>query len=80
MVDASVAEGQACEQAVLLVADLSFRHVVIEGDSLTVIKKLVSVSMDRSTLGQIIIAHAFAWEGRLLAEPHYRIEEAPDVV
>lgn len=39
--DAFVAEARACERAFYFALDMGFRKVVLEGDSLTVIKKLV---------------------------------------
>ncbi|XP_052487946.1 uncharacterized protein LOC128041686 [Gossypium raimondii] len=38
--DAFVAEARACERALYFAWDMGFRKVVVEGDSLTVIKKL----------------------------------------
>ncbi|MFQ6661854.1 hypothetical protein Gotur_029875 [Gossypium turneri] len=51
--DAFVAEARACERALYFALDMGFRKVVLEGDSLTVIKKLVSNSTDRSVLCHI---------------------------
>ncbi|XP_012477839.2 uncharacterized protein LOC105793478 [Gossypium raimondii] len=48
--DAFVAEARACERAIYFALDMGFRKVILEGDSLTVIKKLVSNSTDRSVL------------------------------
>lgn len=38
--DVFVAEARACEKAVLFTLEMGFSRVVIEGDSLTIIKKL----------------------------------------
>ncbi|KAK8490128.1 hypothetical protein V6N13_097283 [Hibiscus sabdariffa] len=52
--DAFIAEAFACEKAVSLAIDLGFRSVQIEGDSLSVIKKLQSVAADKSIISPII--------------------------
>ena len=49
-----VAEALTCLQAVKLGVEMGLREVVIEGDSLTVIKKAKSRSMDRSKIGTFI--------------------------
>ncbi|MBA0670465.1 hypothetical protein Goklo_025098, partial [Gossypium klotzschianum] len=54
IVDAFVAEAQACEQAINFMVDLGFRLVQVEGDSLTVIKKLNSATPYKSILSSII--------------------------
>lgn len=54
VVDPFVAEARACESAILFAMDLGFCHVPIEGDSLTVIKKLRFAVVDRSVLGPIV--------------------------
>ncbi|MBA0692894.1 hypothetical protein Goari_010418, partial [Gossypium aridum] len=51
--DAFVAEARACERALYFVLDMGFKKVVLEGDSLTVIKKLNSNITDRSVLNPI---------------------------
>ncbi|KAL4302611.1 hypothetical protein GQ457_10G021430 [Hibiscus cannabinus] len=48
------AEAQACLDAVSLAHELSFHNIIIEGDSLTVIKKLNSASIDRSLISMSI--------------------------
>ncbi|MBA0811109.1 hypothetical protein Gohar_003040, partial [Gossypium harknessii] len=50
---AFVAEARACERALCFALDMGFRKVVLEGDSLTVIKKLNSNIVDRSVLSPI---------------------------
>ncbi|KAK8546604.1 hypothetical protein V6N12_027380 [Hibiscus sabdariffa] len=50
----SVAEAQACLDAISLAKDLFFRNIIIEGDSLTVINKLQSSSNDMSLIGTIL--------------------------
>ncbi|KAL4302002.1 hypothetical protein GQ457_10G000840 [Hibiscus cannabinus] len=52
--DAFIAEAVACEKAVSFALDLGFRSVQIEGDSLSVIKKLNSKEMDKSIISPII--------------------------
>ncbi|MBA0746748.1 hypothetical protein Gogos_009239, partial [Gossypium gossypioides] len=51
--DAFVAKARACERALYFALDMGFRKVVLEGDSLTVIKKLNSIITDRSVLSPI---------------------------
>ncbi|MBA0667408.1 hypothetical protein Goklo_000498 [Gossypium klotzschianum] len=53
--DAFVAEVRACEQAVRFAKELGFRRVQIEGDSLMIIKRLHSCTVDRSVLGPIVV-------------------------
>lgn len=48
--NAFVAEAVAATQAMTFAADPGFMHVVSEGDSLTVIKKLKSPNEDRSKI------------------------------
>ncbi|KAL4379420.1 hypothetical protein GQ457_02G006440 [Hibiscus cannabinus] len=52
--DAFVAEALACLQAVHFAKDMGFLNVTIEGDSLSVCKKLNSSSQDRSLIAPII--------------------------
>ncbi|KAK8631278.1 hypothetical protein V6N13_080033 [Hibiscus sabdariffa] len=52
--DSFVAEALACHQALVLVHDLSFRRIIVEGDSLSVIKKVQTLSEDRSLIGMLI--------------------------
>ncbi|KAK9046609.1 hypothetical protein V6N11_052494 [Hibiscus sabdariffa] len=54
VVDAFVAEAYACKQAVCFAKDLGFTRVIIEGDLLTIIKKLNSGKVDRSVVYPII--------------------------
>ncbi|KAK8545753.1 hypothetical protein V6N12_026575 [Hibiscus sabdariffa] len=53
--DSFVAEALACQQAVLLAMDVGLSNVIIEGDSLTVIKKINAGSHDRSVIAPIIV-------------------------
>ncbi|KAL4366884.1 hypothetical protein GQ457_05G001920 [Hibiscus cannabinus] len=52
--DAFVAEVKACESAVLFAIELGFKSVQVEGDSLTVIRKFSSGSLDKSIIQPII--------------------------
>ncbi|KAK9021246.1 hypothetical protein V6N11_011245 [Hibiscus sabdariffa] len=54
VVDAFAADAYACKQAVLLVKDLGFLRVIIEGNSLTLIKKLISDRADRTIIYPIV--------------------------
>ncbi|KAK8510277.1 hypothetical protein V6N13_103869 [Hibiscus sabdariffa] len=52
--DAFTAEALACETAVTFATDLGFRSVQVEGDSLSIIKKLNAATMNRSLINPII--------------------------
>ncbi|KAK8580316.1 hypothetical protein V6N12_070594 [Hibiscus sabdariffa] len=52
--DAFIAEAVACEKAVSFALELDFRWVQIEGDTLSVIKKLNSTLMDKSIISLIL--------------------------
>ncbi|KAK8993767.1 hypothetical protein V6N11_007987 [Hibiscus sabdariffa] len=52
--DTFMAKVMACEQAVTFAIELGFRSVQMEGDSLSVIKKLISATSDKSILSPII--------------------------
>ncbi|KAA3472112.1 reverse transcriptase [Gossypium australe] len=52
--DAFVAESRACERAILFAIDMGFRKIMVEGDSLTVIKKIRAELDDRSVIRPII--------------------------
>lgn len=47
-------KARACEQAVHFATDMGFRHVTVEGDSLTIIKCLKSCKKDTSVLRPIV--------------------------
>ncbi|KAL4361211.1 hypothetical protein GQ457_04G014700 [Hibiscus cannabinus] len=49
-----IAEANACEAAINFAIDLGFRTIQVEGDSLTVIKKLSSPPIDKSIISPII--------------------------
>ncbi|KAK8624975.1 hypothetical protein V6N13_089859 [Hibiscus sabdariffa] len=52
--DTFSAEALAWESAVTFASDLGFRSVQVEGDSLSIIKKLNAATMDRSLISPII--------------------------
>lgn len=47
-------EARACLQAVTVSEELGFRNLMVEGDSLIVIKKIQTVDGDRSSIAAII--------------------------
>ncbi|KAK8512488.1 hypothetical protein V6N13_082967 [Hibiscus sabdariffa] len=53
--DAFVAEALAFKNAVQLAKDMSLRNVIIERDSLTVVKKLNSTAHDSSIIDPVIV-------------------------
>ncbi|KAK8691504.1 hypothetical protein V6N13_075014 [Hibiscus sabdariffa] len=54
IVDSFAAEAKACERAIIFAIDLGFRSVQVEGDSLSIIKKLNSPTSDKSEVRPII--------------------------
>ncbi|KAK8708169.1 hypothetical protein V6N13_059214 [Hibiscus sabdariffa] len=50
----NVAEAIACKQAVQFAKELRFSNVVVEGDSLTMFKKINSCAPDRSVVASIV--------------------------
>lgn len=54
IVNAFVAEARACERALLFALEMGFQCLQLEGDSLSIIKKLKSKMEDRSVLRPII--------------------------
>ncbi|KAK8653045.1 hypothetical protein V6N13_127065 [Hibiscus sabdariffa] len=52
--DAFIAEARACEAVVNFTIELGFRAIHVEGDSLAVIKKLISPKNDKSIIRPII--------------------------
>ncbi|KAH1107812.1 hypothetical protein J1N35_011580 [Gossypium stocksii] len=48
VVDALVAEARACERAILFVVDMGFHQMILEGDSLAVIRRIKSSVEDKS--------------------------------
>ncbi|KAK8508865.1 hypothetical protein V6N12_034967 [Hibiscus sabdariffa] len=53
--DAFIAEAVACDKAVSFALELGFRSVQIEGDSLSLIKKLSSAMADKSVISPILL-------------------------
>ncbi|MBA0669753.1 hypothetical protein Goklo_029786 [Gossypium klotzschianum] len=51
--DAFVAEARACERALLFATMIGFRWLIVEGDSLSIIKKIKKREEDRSVLRPI---------------------------
>ncbi|KAH1064652.1 hypothetical protein J1N35_029639 [Gossypium stocksii] len=56
VVNVFVAEARACERALLFAMEMGHRRLILEGDSLSVIKKLRSTGEDKSIL-RLIINH-----------------------
>ncbi|KAH1040096.1 hypothetical protein J1N35_041839 [Gossypium stocksii] len=54
VVDAFVVEARACKRALLFAINMGFRLLLVEGDSLTVIKKLKTKEEDKSIIRPII--------------------------
>ncbi|GMJ09472.1 hypothetical protein HRI_004616400 [Hibiscus trionum] len=52
--DPFIAEAHASLQTVLFMRDLGFRRVIVEGDSLTVMKKVNGTAHDRSIISPIV--------------------------
>ncbi|KAH1056339.1 hypothetical protein J1N35_034404 [Gossypium stocksii] len=52
--DAVVAEAKACERAILFMVEMGWRRIILEGDPLTIIKKLALEEEDRSLIRPII--------------------------
>ncbi|MBA0664383.1 hypothetical protein Goklo_004402, partial [Gossypium klotzschianum] len=55
-------------QAVLFAEEIGFRRITVEGDALTIIKKVISKDEDKSVLST---------EGKRFETVRYWIEEAP---
>ncbi|KAK5792370.1 hypothetical protein PVK06_033484 [Gossypium arboreum] len=54
IVDAFVAEVRACERALIFALRMGLRRLIVEGDSLTIMKKLKAKDKDKSILKTII--------------------------
>ncbi|KAK8488037.1 hypothetical protein V6N11_021091 [Hibiscus sabdariffa] len=54
VIDFFIAEARACEDAVNFAIELDFRFIHVEGDSLKVINKILSSSIDHSLIRPII--------------------------
>ncbi|KAH1032566.1 hypothetical protein J1N35_044740 [Gossypium stocksii] len=51
--DAFIAEARTCERALYFARDMGFSNIILEGDSLTIFKKVKSTNEDRSILRPI---------------------------
>lgn len=54
MIDLTTVEAMTCLEAITFMTNLGFRRAYIERDALTIIKKLRSVSQDKSVICNII--------------------------
>lgn len=54
VVDPTTTEVRACLQAVTVAKDLGLWRLVVEGDSLTIVKKIQSLGEERSNIAMII--------------------------
>ncbi|MFQ6651539.1 hypothetical protein Gotur_023825 [Gossypium turneri] len=52
--DPVMAEAKACLQAIIMAEDMGFQDICIEGDALTIIRKLNSAEEDRSCISNLI--------------------------
>ncbi|MFQ6620406.1 hypothetical protein Gotur_000440 [Gossypium turneri] len=60
-------EGLACLEAVLFPNDMVFQHVVVEGDSQSIISKLGKTKLDESKLKKVLDNEAVAFGLRKLS-------------
>lgn len=73
ILDPFMAEARACLQAIVMAEELGFQDVCVEGDALTIIRKLNSREANKA-------AHEMAKEGIRFQHPRYWIEEVPPAV
>ncbi|PPS13890.1 hypothetical protein GOBAR_AA06689 [Gossypium barbadense] len=84
--DPTTAEARACFKAVSFAKEMGFRDVYVEGDALTIIRKLKSAEKDRSAVARFVprgantAAHGLAMEGRKYTWPMYWVEEVSRTV
>ncbi|KAA3472633.1 reverse transcriptase [Gossypium australe] len=52
--DPITAEARACLQAIIMAEEMGFQEICVEGDSLTIIKKVNSLEDDRSNISNLI--------------------------
>lgn len=80
-VDAFVAEARACGRALTFAIEMGFRKILIEGDSLSIIKELKKnvegISSHFVQREANMAAHALTMEGRQRCVPQFWVEEAP---
>ncbi|KAH1032297.1 hypothetical protein J1N35_044471 [Gossypium stocksii] len=62
-----MAEADACLQAIIYAKEMGFDNICVEGDVLTILKKLQAKEAD---------IFVIVW-GRQCEDPRYRVEEAP---
>ncbi|MBA0603059.1 hypothetical protein Gorai_003219, partial [Gossypium raimondii] len=75
--DATTNEARACLHAVTMAEKLGFQMLVVEGDSLTVVKKFRSLREERSKRLVNQRAHAMVMERKQWSLLRVWIEEAP---
>ncbi|MBA0839170.1 hypothetical protein Goarm_004931 [Gossypium armourianum] len=68
-----MAKEKACLQAVTMAEEMGFQDICVEGDALTVIRKLNFAEEDRSS-------HGMALEGRRYEDPQYWMENVSRAV
>lgn len=56
ILDPTMVKVRACLQALQFAEDLGFRRILVEGDALTVIRKMKSTNEDKSVIGMVIRA------------------------
>lgn len=72
--DAFVVEARACKRALCFAFDMGSRKIILEGDSVTIIKRhFVRREVNR-------VAHALAMDGPQRHTSCFWVEEAPDSV
>lgn len=54
LMDSSMAKAVAGVAAFGFAADLSLQHILVEGDALSIIRKLDSIELDMSVVGPLI--------------------------
>ncbi|MBA0577699.1 hypothetical protein Golob_025226 [Gossypium lobatum] len=75
--DPVTAEAHACLQVVIYAEEMGFNNICVEGDALTILKKLQAKEVDRSVIATNKVAHDMAVWGRRCEGPRYWVEEAP---
>ncbi|MBA0799035.1 hypothetical protein Gohar_009571 [Gossypium harknessii] len=75
--NAFVAEALAFFRVVCFAADLEFTHVIVEANSLAVVKKANSLHDDRSEIASNRVAHHLAAMGVGQSLDQFWVEEVP---
>ncbi|KAH1031841.1 hypothetical protein J1N35_044015 [Gossypium stocksii] len=70
--ESTTAEAWACLQAVTFAEELGFQDICVEGDTLTVVKKLNDEHMTANGA-----AHRISFYGQQYDSPTYWVEEVP---